>query len=362
MGQKVSPVGLRIGINKDWESKWYAPNKDFAKYLNTDIKIREYLEKNLKGSSVASIVIERNNKRTNIIINTSKPGVVIGRGGEEIEKHKKALAKLTGEDIYISIVEIKQPDLNAALVAEQIAMQIENRVSFRVAQKKAIRNTMKAGAKGIKTLISGRLNGAEIARSEGYNEGTVPLHTLRADIDYAHKEADTIYGKIGVKVWIYKGEILPAKETREVKKMLIPKRTKYRKPHRISYEGKSKGKNVLSFGEYGLVAKEGAYITARQIEAARVAMTREMKKSKRGKVFINIFPHLARTKKPLEVRMGSGKGNVEEWVAVVKEGKIMFEMTDVTEETAREAFRLAGHKLPIKTKFIKKEEVQTNEN
>ena len=211
MGQKVSPVGLRIGINKDGESTWYAPNKDFAKYLNTDIKIREYLEKNLKGSSVASIVIERNNKRTNIIINTSKPGVVIGRGGEEIEKHKKALAKLTGEDIYISIVEIKQPDLNAALVAEQIAMQIENRVSFRVAQKKAIRNTMKAGAKGIKTLISGRLNGAEIARSEGYNEGTVPLHTLRADIDYAHKEADTIYGKIGVKVWIYKGEILPAK-------------------------------------------------------------------------------------------------------------------------------------------------------
>ncbi len=138
--------------------------------------------------------------------------------------------------------------------------------------------------------------------------------------------------------------------------MLIPKRTKYRKPHRLSYEGKSKGKNKLSYGEYGLVAKEGAYITARQIEAARIAMTREMKKSKRGKVWINIFPHLARTKKPLEVRMGSGKGNVEEWVAVVKEGKIMFEMADVPEDVAREAFRLAGHKLPIKTKFIKKEE------
>ena len=138
--------------------------------------------------------------------------------------------------------------------------------------------------------------------------------------------------------------------------MLIPKRTKYRKPHRLSYEGKSKGKNKLSYGEYGLVAKEGAYITARQIEAARIAMTREMKKSKRGKVWINIFPHLARTKKPLEVRMGSGKGNVEEWVAVVKEGKIMFEMSDVPEDIAREAFRLAGHKLPIKTKFIKKEE------
>ena len=144
--------------------------------------------------------------------------------------------------------------------------------------------------------------------------------------------------------------------------MLLPKRTKYRKPHRISYEGKSKGKNKLSFGEYGLVAKEGAYITARQIEAARVAMTREMKKSKRGKIWVNIFPHLARTKKPLEVRMGSGKGNVEEWVAVVKEGKIMFEMADVTEETAREAFRLAGHKLPIKTKFIMKESGEVNEN
>lgn len=214
MGQKVSPVGLRIGINKDWESKWYAPSKDFSKYLNTDIKIRRYLEKKLKGSSVASIVIERNKKRTNIIINTSKPGVVIGRGGEEIEKHKKELSKLTGEEIYISIVEIKQPDLNAALVAESIANQIENRASYRVAQKRAIRNTMKAGAKGIKTQVSGRLNGAEIARSEGYSEGTVPLHTLRADIDYAHKEADTIYGKIGVKVWIYKGEILPAKKTK----------------------------------------------------------------------------------------------------------------------------------------------------
>jgi len=211
MGQKVSPVGLRIGINKDWESKWFAPNKDFAKYLNTDVKIRRYLEKVLKGASVANIVIERNSKRTNVIINTAKPGIVIGRGGEDIEKHKKALAKLTGEEIYISIVEIKQPDLVAALVAENVATQIENRVSFKVAQKRAIRNTMKAGAKGIKITVSGRLNGAEIARSEHQHEGTVPLHTLRADIDYAHKEADTTYGKIGVKVWIYKGEILPSK-------------------------------------------------------------------------------------------------------------------------------------------------------
>ena len=223
MGQKVSPVGLRIGINKDWESKWYAPSKDFGKVLNNDIKIREYLDKNLKGSSVSNVVIERNNKRTNVIINTAKPGIVIGKGGEEIEKHKKALSKLTGEEIYISIVEVKTPDLNAALVAEQIAMQIANRANFRIAQKKAIRNTMKAGAKGIKTLVSGRLNGAEIARSEGYTEGTVPLHTLRADIDYAHKEADTIYGKIGVKVWIYKGEVLPAKGNKGGKKDVATK-------------------------------------------------------------------------------------------------------------------------------------------
>ncbi|MEG1995398.1 MAG: 30S ribosomal protein S3 [Bacilli bacterium] len=211
MGQKVSPIGLRVGINKDWESSWYAPSKDFSKYLMLDIKIREYLEKELKACSVASIIIERNKKRTNVIINTSKPGVVIGRGGEEIEKRKKALQKLTGEEIYLSIVEVKNPDMNATLVAQNIATQIENRVSYRMAQKRAIRNVMKCGAKGVKTAVSGRLNGAEIARREHYSEGTVPLHTLRADIDYASVAAQTIYGKIGVKVWIYKGEILPAK-------------------------------------------------------------------------------------------------------------------------------------------------------
>ena len=214
MGKKVSPIGLRIGVNRDWESKWYAPTKDFAKFLNNDMKIRKYLDKELKGCSVASIVIERNNKRTNVVINTSKPGIVIGKGGADIEKHKKALQKLTGEEIYLNIVEVKNPDLSAALVAESIALQIQNRASFRAVQKRAIRNTMKAGAVGIKVAVSGRLAGAEMARTEGYTEGTVPLHTIRADIDYAHREADTIYGKIGVKVWIYKGEILPAKNTK----------------------------------------------------------------------------------------------------------------------------------------------------
>ncbi len=212
MGQKVSPIGLRIGINKTWESNWYAGNKDFAKYLNNDVKIRKFLATKLKDAAVSSVVIERTAKRTDVIIHTAKPGVVIGHGGDEIEKLKNQLSKLVKEDVQISIMEVKNPDVVAALVAENIAHQIENRVSFRVAQKRAIRNTMKAGAKGIKTAVSGRLGGADMARTEGYTEGNIPLHTLRADIDYAHKEADTTYGKIGVKVWIYKGEILASKK------------------------------------------------------------------------------------------------------------------------------------------------------
>ena len=211
MGQKVNPIGMRIGINKDWSSKWFAENKDFAKYLKIDNDIRKYLEKRLKDAAVSSIDINRNNKKTEVVIYTAKPGVVIGHGGEEIEKIKNEINKLTKEEVVVSIFEVKNPDLVAKLVAENIAKQIENRGSFKMAQKRAIRNTMKAGAKGIKTLASGRLNGVEIARAEGYNEGTVPLHTLRADIDYATAEANTTFGKIGIKVWIYKGEVLPKK-------------------------------------------------------------------------------------------------------------------------------------------------------
>ena len=214
MGQKVSPIGLRIGINKSWEANWYADNKDFSKYLENDIKIRKFVTKNLKDAAVSKVEIERNKKRTEVIIHTAKPGIIIGRGGEEIEKIKKAMSKMVGEDVQISIVDVKKPDVDAALVAASIANQIENRASFRMAQKRAIRNAMKAGAKGIKTLVSGRLGGADIARGEGYSEGTIPLHTLRADIDYAHAEADTTFGKIGVKVWIYKGEILEDKKAK----------------------------------------------------------------------------------------------------------------------------------------------------
>ena len=215
MGQKVNPNGLRLGINKDWEAKWYSNKKDFSKTLDKDIKIREYLEKNLKNAGIAKVEIERTAKRCEVVIHTSKPGVMIGHGGEEIEKLKKQLSKLADENVQISIVDIKKADLNAQLVADSIANQITNRASFRMAQKRAIRNAMKAGAKGIKTSVSGRLGGADMARSEGYTEGTIPLHTLRADVDYATSEADTTFGKIGVKVWIYKGEILNKKEKKE---------------------------------------------------------------------------------------------------------------------------------------------------
>ena len=212
MGQKVNPTGLRIGVNKDWESKWMAPKCDVAKYIVNDIKIREYLEKKLKDAGISKIEIERNPKRCEVIIHTSKPGIIIGRGGEGVNKLKTDVSKLVNENVQISIMEVKNIDLDASLVAQSIAKQIEQRAPFRAAQKKAIRAAMKSGAKGIKTLVSGRLNGVEMARSEGYSEGNVPLHTIRADIDYGFAEALTTYGKLGVKVWICKGEILPEKK------------------------------------------------------------------------------------------------------------------------------------------------------
>ncbi|GIO58323.1 30S ribosomal protein S3 [Paenibacillus cellulositrophicus] len=209
MGQKVNPVGLRIGIIRDWESKWYA-GKDFGNLLLEDVKIREYLKNKLKDSAVSRIEIERAANRVNVTIHTAKPGMVIGKGGSEVEVLRSQVTKIAGgKKVHINISEIKQADLDAVLVAESIAQQLERRVSFRRALKQAIQRTMRAGAKGIKTQVGGRLGGAEIARSEGYSEGTVPLHTLRADIDYGTAEAHTTYGRLGVKVWIYRGEVLP---------------------------------------------------------------------------------------------------------------------------------------------------------
>lgn len=211
MGQKVDPRGLRLGVNKDWQSKWYAEKDEYVKSLNNDIKIREFLMKELKDASVAEIIIERKKNRIDVKIATAKPGVIIGRGGEDIEKLRTKIKKVCGEEVFVTINEIKNADLNAELVAQSIAKQIENRGNFRNVQKKAIKNTMKAGAKGIKTAVSGRLGGAEMARTEWYIEGIVPLQTIRSDVDYATAEADTTYGKIGVKVWICKGEILNKK-------------------------------------------------------------------------------------------------------------------------------------------------------
>ena len=214
MGQKVNPHGLRVGVIKDWDSKWYA-EAYFADNLIEDHKIRTYLKKKLYSAGISKIEIERASDKVKVIIYTAKPGVVIGKGGSEIEKTKKQVQQLTDKRVFVDIKEVKRADRDAQLVAENIAQQLENRVSFRRAMKSAMGRSMKAGAKGIKASVSGRLGGADMARTEFYSEGTIPLQTLRADIDYGFAEAETTYGKTGVKVWIYKGEVLPAKGNRE---------------------------------------------------------------------------------------------------------------------------------------------------
>ena len=212
MGQKMDPNGLRLGIIKDWNSKWYADSKNFADYLVEDYKIRKYIDKKLHVAGISKIEIERTAKFVKINVYTAKPGLIIGKGGNLAEALKAELEKMINKQVNLNIVEVSNIDLDAKLVAENIAMQLEKRISFRRAMKQCMQKTMKAGALGIKTAVSGRLGGADMARTEFYKEGTIPLQTLRADIDYGFAEADTTYGKIGVKVWIYKGEILPEKK------------------------------------------------------------------------------------------------------------------------------------------------------
>ena len=328
---------------------------------------------------------------------------------------------MTSKAVKVNILEIKRPELDAKLVAQSIAEQLQNRVAFRRAMKRALTSAMRSGAKGVKIQVSGRLGGAEMARTEGYSDGRVPLHTLRADIDYGFYEARTTFGRIGVKFWINKGEIMPegfaqdlteleapqavgpggggrgrgpggrrprrprwrarwprwpggraaaaavrraaaavavaaaaaARRRRGAALMLQPKRVKHRKQHRGRRRGIAKGGTHVQFGEYGLKSLDRGWVTNRQIEAARIAMTRKIKRG--GKVWINIFPDKPYTKKPAETRMGSGKGSPEGWVAVVKPGRVMFELAGVPEPLAREAMRLAGHKLPVKTKFVMRE-------
>ena len=215
MGQKVNPHGLRVGVIKDWDSKWFAEGENFSDYLVEDYNIRKFLKKKFYAAGVSKIEIERAAGRVKVTVYTAKPGVVIGKGGAEIDKIKTELQKQTSDKLVVDIKEIKRPDRDAQLVAENIAGQLENRVSFRRAMKSCMGRAMKTGIKGIKTSCSGRLGGADMARSESYNEGTIPLQTLRADIDYGFAEADTTYGKVGVKVWIYKGEVLPSKKNVE---------------------------------------------------------------------------------------------------------------------------------------------------
>ncbi len=216
MGQKVSPVGLRIGVNKDWESKWYS-EKDFATYLHEDIKIRKLLNSELKDAVISKIEIQKTKDSVTVNVVAARPGVIIGQDGKTVETLTKKITKIVnGRNVKLNVVEVENPDLDAKVISRWIAEQLENRASFRTAQKKAMQRVMKAGAKGVKTLVSGRLGGADIARSEGYSDGVVPLHTLRADIDYAVSEAHTTYGRLGVKVWICRGEILPTKKTKNV--------------------------------------------------------------------------------------------------------------------------------------------------
>ncbi len=232
MGHKVNPVGMRIGVIRDWESRWYAEN-DYGTLVNEDDKIRKFLFKELKAAYVSRIEIERSKNRLDIILRTARPGVIIGTNGEAVELLKKKLeAMVPGKSVYIKVVEIANPDLDANLVARSIAEQLEARASFRTAQKKAIQKTMRSGAKGIKTKVSGRLGGADIARSEGYSEGTTPLHTLRSDIDFAICEAMTQYGKLGIKVWVCRGEVMPGKMVTEPEAPKFNRRDDRRRPRR----------------------------------------------------------------------------------------------------------------------------------
>ena len=456
MGQKVHPESMRVGYIHDWKSNWFN-ERHFSDFLIEDVRIRDHITNKLSHAGLSDITIRKDAAEVEVNIHTARPGIVIGKSGSEVDALRRDLHRLTGKAIKVNILEIKRPELDAKLVAQSIAEQLVNRVAFRRAMKRALTSAMRSGAKGCKIQVSGRLGGAEMARTEMYNDGRVPLHTLRADIDYGFYEARTTFGRIGVKCWINKGEIMPAgytgadltsldepsgggrddqgddrgaaprrprprarrrarrrprragrprggrrrrrwprrrrrrwprrwrrrrrwprrrrrrpwwrrrrwrlprrrtsrPERGDLPLMLAPKRVKFRRVHRGRKPGLSRGQQKVEFGEYGLKALEAGWLTNRQIEAARIAMTRKIKRG--GKVWINVYPDKPYTKKPAETRMGSGKGSPEGWVAVVKPGRVMFELAGVPEPLAREAMRLAGHKLPVKTKFVLREDLE----
>ena len=354
MGQKINPHGFRLGISTDHKSRWYA-DKLYSSYVGEDVKIRKMLTKGMDRAGISRVEIERTRERVRVDIHTARPGIVIGRRGAEADRIRGDLEKLTGKQVQLNILEVKAPELDAQLVAQGVAEQLSGRVQFRRAMRKAMQTTMRSGAKGIRIQCSGRLGGAEMSRSEFYREGRVPLHTLRADVDYGFYEARTTFGRIGVKVWIYKGEVAGTRAEREAEAakraaapgrsrphartssrprgrrqpprraaparpqprrgrraaateaaagrrcrscrtrgggrdqlMLMPRRVKYRKQHHPKRRGMAKGGTELAFGDFGIQAMEGHYVTNRQIESARIAMTRHIKRG--GKVWINVYP------------------------------------------------------------------------
>ena len=434
MGQKVHPEAMRVGYIHDWKSNWFT-ERNFDDYLAEDVAIRDHIQNKLAHAGLSDITIRKDANEVEVNIHTARPGIVIGKSGSEVDALRRDLHRMTGKAIKVNILEIKRPELDAKLVAQSIAEQLQNRVAFRRAMKRALTSAMRSGAKGCKIQVGGRLGGAEMARTEMYSDGRVPLHTLRADIDYGFYEARTTFGRIGVKCWINKGEIMPEGFTGvDLTDMDAPaarsatiataavtagavagvavataaatavavaarggaaavaaavavpavrggRRRRWRRwpawrpaagvvarccpPSASSTARCTAGASPacrvarprVQFGEYGIKALEAGWLTNRQIEAARIAMTRKIKRG--GKVWINVFPDKSVTKKPAETRMGSGKGSPEGWVAVVKPGRVVFEIAGVPEPLAREAMRLAIQKLPIKAKVVTREETES---
>ena len=426
MGHKVNPYGFRLGVIYPWKSNWYA-GRDYADQLHEDIWVRKHIRTRLSRAGISSIDIERKGDQIWVFIRTARPGIVIGRKGAEVDRLRKDIERYTKKRVDVKVEDMNQaasesrPETDAALLAQGVAEQLAGRVAFRRAMRRCVQTAMRSGALGVRVAVAGRLGGSEMGRREWYREGRVPLHTLRAKVDFGTAEAKTTFGVCGVKVWVYHGDEVPRREQdteralarahasaqqvdtgnrgggalgediveatvtadvaagdevaakveaavvepsveaatteaqaggteEEERLMLAPKKVKHRKVHRGHRRGMAKGGTEIHFGDFGLVALEPAWITNRQIESARVAITRHIKRG--GKVWINIFPDKSVTKKPAETRMGSGKGNPEGWVAVVKPGRVMFELAGVPESLAREAMKRAQHKLPIKTKFI----------
>ena len=362
MGHKVHPNGFRLGVSRTWNAKWYS-DKDYTNLLKEDIAIRTLVSRRLANASVSLVEIERGINHVTVTVHTAKPGIVIGKGGANVEALRTAIGKITERKVKLEIREIRQPELDAVLVATNIAQQLTRRIAFRKAIKQSVQRTMKAGAKGVKVAVAGRLGGSEMARREWDKEGRIPLgHAARRHQLRPGAGADDLWGDRR------QGLDLPGRRAHRagrsaragrgrgrVLAMLMPRRVKHRKVQRGRMSGIAKGGSSIAFGDYALMTEEPGYITSRQIEAARRAMTRYVRRG--GKIWIRIFPDKPVTKKPAEVRMGSGKGAPDHWVAVVKPGRILFEMSGVSRSDASEAMRLASHKLPTNVRFLVREGV-----